>query len=210
MELSGPGGRPVKGNRHTPLVRMLRENVIGRPEKWNKKNGEGKIREIDENTGLSKASVYVYHTSLHFSPQQLDIQDKNLLRFNIVECKEYGKIAQFVRVHHPPSSPRQAETPHSPASPRQSEALHPPRTPRKDKTKTTEPSTDLTSDSEDPTLPSLKEECFDPSNIKPNDWGFTGSYEVSQNWGGISHLTLTQTIESPTPLKNDYLYQTYL
>ena len=136
MELSGPGGRPVKGNRHTPLVRMLRENVIGRPEKWNKKNGEGKIREIDENTGLSKASVYVYHTSLHFSPQQLDIQDKNLLRFNIVECKEYGKIAQFVRVHHPPSSPRQAETPHSPASPRQSEAIHPPRNPRKDKTKT--------------------------------------------------------------------------
>jgi len=79
-----------------------------------------------------------------------------------------------------------------------------------DKTKTTEPSTDPTSDSEDPTLPSLEEECFDPSNIKPNDWGFTGSYEVSQNWGGISHLTLTQTIESPTPLKNDYLYQTYL
>ena len=58
------------------------------------------------------------------------------------------------------------------------------------------------------TLP--EEECFDPLSPQDNDWGLKGTYEVSQNWGGITHLTLVQIIQSPLPLKQGQLYQTYI
>ena len=47
VNVTGPAGGPVKGNTHTPLVRAIRRDVLGQADKWSRKNGEGRIREIN-------------------------------------------------------------------------------------------------------------------------------------------------------------------
>ena len=50
---------------------------------------------------------------------------------------------------------------------------------------------------------------FSPLNVQDNDWGLRGQYTTYTNNKGENYFKLKMVIESPVPLKQDFLYQTY-
>ena len=117
VNITAVGGRPVKGSSDSEKVTILKQDVLGTIYTWNHRKGEGKLKLVKEGESWERVEakgkanekgggkekelkdlVYVYYTSLHFTPQTLKPDDCRLFRFNIVECTRYGLIAQYVRL----------------------------------------------------------------------------------------------------------------
>ena len=125
VNVTAVGGRPVKGSSDSEKVTILKQDVLGTIYTWNHRKGEGKLKLVNEEDIWEKGEakgkergkgggkekefkgkdlVYVYYTSLHFTPQTLKPDDGRLFRFNMVDCTRYGLIAQYVRLEDKRSS----------------------------------------------------------------------------------------------------------
>eukprot|EP00090_Calanus_glacialis_P004158 TRINITY_DN13072_c0_g1_i1.p1 TRINITY_DN13072_c0_g1~~TRINITY_DN13072_c0_g1_i1.p1 ORF type:complete len:850 (+),score=253.12 TRINITY_DN13072_c0_g1_i1:36-2585(+) len=87
FDVSGAGGRMVRGSKKGENVKVLEEDVMGSVVRWSKRARDGMLRG-------PKGDVYVYYTCVQ-GEGSLCKGDKVV--FHVVESQKWGVLASFVR-----------------------------------------------------------------------------------------------------------------
>jgi len=87
FNVSGVGGRMVRGNKKVEHVKVLEEDVMGSVVRWNSRGRDGMLKG-------PKGDVYVYYTCLQ---GEGSLAKGDGVVFHVVESQKWGVLASFVR-----------------------------------------------------------------------------------------------------------------